>query len=71
MVGGVFGPDAHLAGGPSPPPAAENAQLLCPFLQIDSEDCVWLNAMPLPVEFQRYAPCLHELWLGDGIENSG
>eukprot|EP00439_Symbiodinium_sp_Y106_P073843 s1258_g14.t1 len=69
--GDVFGPDAHLSGCPSPPFAAENAQLLCPLLQINRKDCVRLDAMPLPVEFQGYAPCLQELWLGNGVEKSG
>ena len=68
--GDVFGPDAHLSGCPSPPFAAENAQLLCPLLQINRKDCVRLDAMPLPVEFQGYAPCLQELWLGNGVEKS-
>ena len=49
----------------------KNAQLMCPFLQINRKDCVRLDAVPLPVEFQGYAPCLQELWLGNGIEKSG
>ena len=69
--GDVFGPDAHLSGCPSPAFAAESAQLLRPFLQINRKDCVRLDAMPLPVEFQGYAPRLQELWLGNGIEKSG
>ena len=56
--GDVVSPEAHLSGCPSPPLAAENAQLLCPFLQINRNDCVRLDAMPLPVEFQDCTPCL-------------